>query len=91
MTTQPQPKPPRVTITEDGGTLKAEYPWKTYRFMFEDGGMLDVVAIRDDSDLREAMLERHYGKKITDPRQGRIAGVAVMPEEKSVKRVTRRR
>ena len=87
---------PRVVVSSDDGTLRAEYPWHTYRFLFEDGATLDVVAIRDDSDLREAMLTLHYGRKVSDPRQGRIEGVAVIPEPQPearkapAKRVTRR-
>jgi hypothetical protein len=91
MATAPKPQPePRVWLNGSGGCLRAEYPWKVFRFLFEDGETLDVEAIRDDSDLREAVLTHHYGKKITDPRDGRIEGVAVISKPKPVKRVTRR-
>lgn len=61
--------------------------------MFSDGETLDVEAVRDDSDLREAMLQAHYGKTIKDPKDGRIEGVAVLEvQTKKIldKRPTRR-
>jgi hypothetical protein len=43
-----------------------------FRFLFSDGSTLDVTAIRDDSDLREAA--RLYAKA------ERIEGVATVKE-----------
>ena len=70
----------RVTLDSNGDSFVAQYTWSRYRFMFTDGAVMDVVAIRDDSDLRGAVLELHYGKTIKDPKDGGIAGVATLPE-----------
>lgn len=70
----------QVTLIQDGPVFFAGYVWKRYRFMFVDGTTTDVVAIRDDSDLREAVLTLKYGKRITDPKDGSIVGVATLPE-----------
>lgn len=67
----------QVTLSpSSNGGFKASYHWQTYRFFFADGETLDVEAVRDDSDLREAVLTQHYGKRVTDPKQGKIEGVA---------------
>lgn len=69
----PKPKPrPRLRLAEQEGVLAAVYPRFQYRFLFDDGTTLDVVAYRDDSDLREAMLEA------AGPSVERIAGVATV-------------
>jgi hypothetical protein len=69
----PKPKPrPRLRLAEQDGVLAAVYPRHQYRFLFDDGSTLDVVAYRDDSDLREAMLEA-AGNDVE-----RIAGVATV-------------
>lgn len=81
----------RVTFSEHGGQLIAEYHWTHYRFMFTDGQTLDVVAVRDDSDLRGAILEHHYGKTINDPKDGGIAGVARLPVDIPSPQVAARR
>jgi hypothetical protein len=73
----------RVALQDRDGEVFARYTWKCYRFMFSDGATLDVNAIRDDSDLREAVLSYHYGKLIKDPKDGSIVGVATLPESQS--------
>jgi hypothetical protein len=77
MTTRPvkqtPPSKPRVFLTPfgDDGAI-AGYPWKVYRFLLSDGRTLDVTAIRDDSDLRGAVLEFTKAE--------RIEGVATIKE-----------
>jgi hypothetical protein len=62
--------------------------------MFNDGSTLDVVSTRDDSDVREAALLYHFGKRIIDPKDGRIEGVATLPyappEPEKPRRVVRK-
>jgi len=70
----------RVALQDRDGETFARYTWKRYRFMFSDGATLDVNAIRDDSDLREAVLLHHYGKLVKDSKDGAIVGVATLPE-----------
>jgi hypothetical protein len=62
----PTKKPdPRSDITDmfktlhedDIVQLEARYNWKTFRFLFDNGKTLDVLAIRDDSDLRKWVLK----------------------------------
>ena len=36
--------------------LETQYLWKTFRFLFDNGKTLDVVAIADNSDLRGWVL-----------------------------------
>jgi len=36
--------------------LEAVYKWITLRYLFDGGAVLDVVAIKDDSDLRSWVL-----------------------------------
>jgi hypothetical protein len=36
--------------------LEVQYLWKTFRFLFDGGKTLDVVAINDNSDLRSWVL-----------------------------------
>lgn len=69
---KPPERPPRVRLVEADGALRAVYPWHQYRFLLDDGATLDVVAVRDDSDLREAVL--------AESRAERIAGVATVIE-----------
>ncbi len=63
----------RVVFEESSGDLIAQYHWSRYRFMFTDGRTFDVVAIRDDSDLRGAVLDHFKAEG--------IAGVATLPVE----------
>lgn len=67
----------RVELVPDiktgDGSLLAVYVWKRYRYMFDDGSSLDVRAIRDDSDLRVAVLG------VVGPDRA-IAGVATVPK-----------
>ncbi len=68
----PKTERQRLRLAERDGVLAAVYPLHQYRFLFSDGSTLDVVAYRDDSDLREAMLEA-AGSGVE-----RIAGVATV-------------
>ena len=65
-TTPKTPLPPRILLEQaEDGTLIATYPMKRYRFMFSDGSTIDVVGmIRDDSDLRGAVLEITKAERI---------------------------
>lgn len=45
-----------VFTTERDGSFKATYTWRRYRFLMSDGSTVDVQAVRDDSDLRAAVL-----------------------------------
>jgi hypothetical protein len=70
----------RVTLLpQPTGGLLATYMWQTYRFLMSDGSTVDVVAVRDDSDLRAAVLEAHFGKAVKDPKDGSIAGSVTLP------------
>lgn len=58
------------------GTLVAVYELRRYRYLLEDGTTCDVLAARDDSDLRAAIVA-HTGHSIT----GGVAELpAVLPE-----------
>ena len=74
-TAKPKAPPPKLTLSwSDDETLNANYIHHCYRFLFSDGSMVNVIAVRDDSDLRGAVLEI-TGKE-------RIAGVAQLdPDE----------
>lgn len=63
----------KVTFVDEGGFLRANYVWRTYRFFLAEGTLFDVVAVRDDSDLREAVLQH--------TKSAQIVGVVRMPEE----------
>lgn len=56
----------RVDIEDWGeGVLGAHYEAHTYRFLFSDGTTVDVIAHRDDSDLRAAVMKfLHHGREI---------------------------
>lgn len=70
---EPKP-PPRVRLEpQSDGTYLAEYQWHRYRFLLTDGRTVDVWAIRDDSDLRGAVL--------TATKSDGLAGAATLPEE----------
>lgn len=61
-----KPKSPARPSTVNGLTpigdtdniplLEASYVCRTFRFLFDDGAVVDVVGIADDSDLRQAVL-----------------------------------
>lgn len=61
------PERPKVRFTPDG---LVEYPVFQYRFLFGNGDTLDVQALRDDSDLRAAVLTH---RKI---KEDRVVGVS---------------
>jgi hypothetical protein len=79
-----KPLPPRIHLEYgDNGVAIATYPVKRFRFLLNDGSTLDVTgAVRDDSDLREAVL------KLTGAE--RIEGVARLPDPEPVKKPTKR-
>lgn len=44
------------TMREDGA-LVVTFPERVYRFLFSDGRTVDVVCVRDDSDVRKVVLD----------------------------------
>ncbi len=68
----PPPTPPKLELvpviegdgTDDTVVLHAKYPWQWFRFMLNDGQTVDVFAVRDDSDMRGAVLEATKATKI---------------------------
>jgi len=47
----------RVLHEDEIVRLEANYWYKTFRFLFDNGKTLDVVAIADNSDLRKWVLK----------------------------------
>jgi len=43
-------------VEERDGVVVVTWPAKRYRFLLSDGRVVDVVAQRDDSDLRAVLL-----------------------------------
>lgn len=62
----------KVTLVPNGASLTAEYNWHLYRFLMSDGRTVDITAVRDDSDLRAAVLAATNANA--------ICGVAVLAE-----------
>jgi len=60
----------KLAVSDEG--VIAVYQWHTFRFLFSDGTTFDVKAIRDDSDMREA-VRLHVGAE-------RIEGVALVDD-----------
>ena len=55
----------RVTLTEhQKGQLIATRPKECYRFLLAGGDVVDVLADRDDSDLRVAILDYTGAERI---------------------------
>lgn len=69
------------------GSVKAVYQWKTFRFLLDDGRTLDVQAIRDDSDLRGAVLAHTKAERIQGVADIDAAAVEAPPVKR--KRSTR--
>lgn len=51
-------------VTKPDGTMLATYQTRLWRFLFSDGRTVDVTAIWDDSELREAVREAVGAEKI---------------------------
>jgi len=47
----------KVLHEDDIVQLEARYVWRTFRFLFDGGKTVDVVAINDNSDLRKWVLK----------------------------------
>lgn len=56
--------PPKVTFVESSDALIVVRPKWRYRFLLDDGRTQDVIADRDDSDLRDAVLTHTKASKI---------------------------
>lgn len=82
----------RITKLVDGdGIAIAEYPWKVYRFLLDDGRTVDVVAVRDDSDLRGLVLSHFKAKQIQGVADiGPYEPAKAEPEPVPVKRTVKR-
>lgn len=72
------PPPSGLRITMRDGKWVVHYEHTVYRFLLDDGRTVDVIAFRDDSDLRAAVLERTGA--------ARIEGVARVQAEAEAKR-----
>lgn len=44
------------TLRPDGAVV-ITFPERVYRFLFSDGRTVDVVCVRDDSDVRKVVLD----------------------------------
>lgn len=64
----------KVELHDIDGVVTAVYHWQTYRFLMSDGSTIDVRAVRDDSDLRGAVLSYTKLEK--------IEGAVTLPEPK---------
>jgi hypothetical protein len=53
----PPPSPFAPRLEWDGEKWLARYDEHRYTFLLDDGRVFDVIAVRDDSDLRLAVLE----------------------------------
>jgi hypothetical protein len=60
----PPPSSPGPRLVMRDGKWVAYYEHTAYRFLLDDGRTVDVVAARDDSDLRAAVLERTGATRI---------------------------
>lgn len=67
-------------------TFEFELPVRRLRFMFHDGGVIDVLTRCTDSRVNEFAFSAYYGKKSSGSKGGeeRIVGHADLgPEEKA--------
>lgn len=55
---------PGLDIVEIDGTYIVEYKWRTYRFMFSDGRVVDVIGVNDNSDVRGQALKYFKAERI---------------------------
>jgi hypothetical protein len=49
-----------MKVVDEQGTITAletQYVWRTFRYLFDGGKTVDVVAINDNSDLRSWVLK----------------------------------
>ena len=63
-----------ILVLEEGDEYHtAVYAWHVFRFLMDDGSVVDVKGIQDTSTLREAVLKLF-------PKGSRIAGSTTLPE-----------
>lgn len=67
------PNPVRLAATDAEDVFVALRPTQRFRFLLSDGRTVDVLADRDDSDLRAAVLD--------ETKVERIEGVTRLPFE----------
>ena len=65
-----------IRTEEDGVYLLSRQQW-IHRFLFDDGGIIDVVATKDDPFLREAALAYYQKIPNTKPKVA-IVGMALV-------------
>lgn len=61
---QPDPPPSVTLVAKQRGVLHAVRHQWLYRFMLDNGTTLDVIADRDDSEVRRAVLTHTKAAKI---------------------------
>lgn len=61
---------PQLTLKKTVDGFLAAYEWRTFRFLLSDGRVVDVEAIWDDSNLRDAVRKAMEAE--------RIEGVAIV-------------
>lgn len=87
-------QPPEATVEVlDDGTLRIIQPERTYRYLLSTGDVVDVVATRDDSDVRELVRAHVAGLAPKDQRDAvriegtvQVAGKPVPPVTRKAKR-----
>jgi hypothetical protein len=71
------------------GTYTVDYEWKTYRFLLDDGRTIDVKAVQDDSNLREAVRITTKAKALAGVAYLNPTPVEEEPKKPPVKRRAR--
>ena len=77
---EPPPAATIMVVRQDDTHMTTSYRYKVFRFLLDDGRVLDVEAIEDGSRLRAellATLEREAKSK-GEPSQFAIVGVATL-------------
>lgn len=55
-------QPPEATLeVQSDGALRIVQPERRYRYLMSDGRVVDVIAARDDSDVRGLVIEHLAG------------------------------
>ena len=81
-----------IRLAPEGASYKAEYDWKTYRFLLSNGNCIDVEAVTDDSWLRDEILKiANKVDKLTEKSKlaVTICGVALIEATTTTRRPTK--